>query len=60
MGLFASLVIHYNKSLNTKAQKQIETEIKNRQTKVVDSMVFKFIALQFFNRHQIFLNFQKK
>ena len=57
MRLFASQDIRYNNSLNTKLQKKNETEKKKIQTKVVTKLFFRFIAIYFFNRHQVFLNF---
>ena len=57
MRLFASQDIRYNNSLNTKVQKKNETEIKKIQTKVVTKWFFRFIAIYFSNRHQVFLNF---
>ena len=47
--LFASLGIHYSNSLNNKVQKQTETEIKEPQTKVVDSVIFVIYCYTFFH-----------
>ena len=48
MRLLNLLDIHYNNSLKTKVQKQNETEIKNLQTKVVDSLIFTIYFNNFF------------
>ena len=48
MRLLNLLDIHYNNSLKTKVQKQNETEIKNLQTKVVDSLIFTIYFNKFF------------
>ena len=48
MRLLNLLDIHYNNSLKTKVQKQNETEIKNLQTKVVDTLIFTIYFNKFF------------
>ena len=48
MRLLNLLDIHYNNSLKTKVQTQNETEIKNLQTKVVDSLIFTIYFNKFF------------
>ena len=48
MRLLNLLDIHYNNSLKTKVQTQNETEIKNLQTKVVDSLIFTIYFNNFF------------
>ena len=58
MRLFASLDIHYNNRQNTTVPKQNETAIKKLQTKLLIQSCSGFIAIQFFNRHQFFVNVQ--
>ena len=56
--LIASLDIYFN-SLNSEVQKQNKTKIKRLQ-RLLTQWFLGFIAINFFNRHQVFLNFQQK
>ena len=68
--VLASLDIYYSNSLNTEVQKQSEALIKKLHTKFNYLQTFKtsnfiqlllgFIAIHFFNRYQVFLNFESK